>query len=187
MIEDENELRLIVDKARNHDREAFGMIYDMFYDRIYKYVFFKVGNMTEAEDLASQTFAGALKTISNFSWRGSTFASWLFRIANNVVVDYFRRQGRVMNEPIEEHLEIVADVDPAKAAIDNLTFEKVQTAIAKLPKDQQQVVILKYMSNLSNKEAAQVLDRTIGAVKALQFRALENLRIILGSEINERV
>lgn len=187
VVEEQDELRQLIEKAKVLDREAFGRIYDIFYDRIYKYTYFKVGNLTEAEDLTAQTFTGALKAIENFTWQGSSFASWLFRIANNVVVDYYRAAGRYGKEPLEDHLSLAGSVDPVKTAIDNISFAKAQAAIAGLPEEQRQVVILKFISDMSNSETAKVMGKTEGAIKSLQFRALENLRRLLKSEKDESV
>jgi len=182
---EEDELRVLVEKAKALDREAFGRIYDIFYNRIYKYIYYRVGNVTDAEDLAAQTFTGALKTIVNFNWRGPSFASWLFRIAGNRVVDHYRRSGRSVMEPLEKAGKISSGDDTSVKVLNRLDFETAQVAIGKLPPVQQQVLVLKFINDFTNKEIAATIGKSESAVKSLQFRAIRGLRVLLGGEQDE--
>lgn len=186
MANDSAETRQLVERAKDLDADAFGQLYDMYYEGIYKYAYFKTGNAADGEDLASQVFSGALKGIQTFSWiTGSSFASWLFRIAHNVVVDYWRKRGQVRMEQIEDHVGLANDSDVATTVIGNLRYEKLQKALGQLPDDQSKVVVLRFVSGLSAKETAQVMGKTVGAIKAQQFRAVERLREIMAGEIGE--
>lgn len=180
MSQEENDLRQLVDRAKEYDREAFGRLFDMYYDRVYRYAYYKVGNVADAEDIASQTFAGALRTIANFQWRSSTFDSWLFRIAANVAVDTYRKNGRARLEPVEEHLDIASTHDTAEKAISALRMKELRELIDELPEEQGKVLVLRFVCGLSNREVAAAIDKTEGAVKALQFRGLDNLRKLIG-------
>lgn len=185
MIDESTMTKELVDRARNLDPEAFGQLYDMYYDSIYKYAYFKCGNQADAEDLASQVFTGALRTIKNFSWRKATFASWLFRIAHNVVVDYWRKRGQSVTEPIENHAGIADGTDVARTVVKSLQYEKVRLAMGLLADDQSQVLTLRFINGLSIQETASALDKTVGAIKAQQFRAVAKLRELLAGEVDE--
>lgn len=173
-------IRDLVDRARKHDSEAFGKLYDMFFNRIYSYVYYKVGDTTEAEDLTEQVFMKALEAIDKFEWKGVPFSSWLFRIASNVVIDYYRTRSRVTMVPVEDFAVELGETESSEeAAIKKLSQEKLYIAISRLTEEQQQVIILKFLTNLSNAEIANTLGKTAGAVKALQHRALRALHKIL--------
>jgi len=185
MAEDTIETKELVERAKNMDADAFGQLYDMYYENIFKYAFFKTGNAADGEDLASQVFSGALKNIRNFSWNGSSFASWLFRIAHNVVVDHWRKRGQVVIEPIDDHLGLAGGTDVAKTVIGRLQLEKLQAALGQLPDEQSKVVVLRFINGLSAKETAHTMGKTVGAIKAQQFRAVERLRDIMAGELGE--
>ncbi len=187
MAEDSDEIKALVEQAKRLDSDAFATIYDMYYENIYKYAYFKTGSAHDAEDLASQVFAGALKTIGNFTFGGSTFASWLFRIAHNVVVDYWRKRGQAETEPIEDHVGLAHGGDTARTVIANLQYEKLQAALAILPEDQSRVIVLRFISGLSAKETAAVMGKTVGAIKAQQFRAIDKLKELMAGEIDDRL
>lgn len=182
MGKEDDELRALVDKARLQDREAFGRIYDMYYERIYRFAYYKVCNISDAEDIAAQTFTGALRTIANFKWTGSSFDSWLFRIAHNVTVDTYRRNGRAKFEPVDDHLTIAAASDTSAEAIGRAEHARVRKLIDRLPEEQRRVLILKFIVGMSNKEVGAAIDKTAGAIKALQFRGLNALRATLREE-----
>lgn len=182
MGNENDELETLVEKARLQDSEAFGRIYDIYYERIYRFAYYKVGNVADAEDIAAQTFAGALRTIANFRWTGSSFDSWLFRIANNVTIDLYRKMGKAKLEPIDEHMTIAAASDTSAEAIGGVEHSRVRGLIDELPEEQKRVLILKFIVGMSNKEVGTSIDKSEGAVKALQFRGLSRLRAMLREE-----
>jgi len=184
MVEESIEIRELVNRAKNLDAGAFGELYDIYYENIYRYAYFKTGNTIDSEDLASQVFAGALRTIGNFTWNGSTFSSWLFRIAHNVVVDYWRKRGRAVIEPIEDYAGLAHSDDTAATAIGTLQYEKLQSVLTLLPDDQSRVVVLRFINGLSAKETADVMGKTVGAIKAQQFRAIGRLKELMAGEID---
>jgi len=182
MGKEDDELRTLVDRARSQDREAFGLIYDMYYERIYRFAYYKIGNVADAEDIAAQTFTGALRTIANFKWTGSSFDSWLFRIAHNVTVDTYRRNGKAKLEPVDEHLTIASASDTSSEAIGRVEHARVRKLIDRLPDEQKRVLILKFIVGMSNKEVGAAINKTAGAIKALQFRGLNTLKATLREE-----
>jgi RNA polymerase sigma-70 factor (ECF subfamily) len=168
--------------------EAVGRLYERYFDRIYKYIYLKLGDPTEAEDVCEQVFLKMIESIGTFQWQGSTFASWLYRIAHNQVVDTLRRHSRrpqVPLEPAGESLTSERD-DPHHLAEQSDFRDHVREAISGLTDLQAQVILLKFGAGLSNAEVAAILDRTEGAIKALQYSALQNLQKRLVSRGYER-
>jgi RNA polymerase sigma-70 factor (ECF subfamily) len=167
-----------VESARAGSPEAVGWLYERYFDRIYKYVYLRLGDPTEAEDLSEQVFVKMIESIDGFQWQGSTFASWLYRIAHNEVVDTMRRHSRrpqVPLEPVSDMLPSERD-DPHRIAEQKDFNSDLRAAISDLTELQAQVILLKFGSGLSNAEVAAILDRTEGAIKALQYSALQNLQ-----------
>jgi RNA polymerase sigma-70 factor (ECF subfamily) len=177
-LTEKRELARLIKRIQKGDAEAFGQLYDRFHGPVYSYVLRQVGRPADAEDITSTVFVYVLEKIDGFTWRGAGFAAWLFRIARNDVLDYFRRQGTGAREIAfpDEMLERPSGVlveDQAETASDE---QRLLVAIAQLSEEQRQVVLLKLMLNFSNKQVGEVLGKTEGAVKALTHRALLALR-----------
>lgn len=179
---DEEKLKDLVDKAREHDPEAFGKLYDFFVDKIYRYIFYRVGRAADAEDLTEDVFMKAFEAIGRYEWREVPFSAWLFRIAHNSVTDHFRRQARKPEVVLGEMPEIPEDETAVEQYAAKMMQEQVRSAITQLTIDQQNVIILKFFAGLSNKEVASFLGKTAESVKALQHRALRSLNRILEGE-----
>lgn len=173
--------RFLLERAQAYDVIALGEIYDRYAPRIYKYIYYRLGNADLAEDLTSNVFTKMLEAIqSDKAWRVS-FSAWLYRIAHNMVVDHFRRRPKDRELPLDERL-VASDIDPEVAAEITLTGERLKKAVNRLTYDQAQVIILKFVEGMSNGDVAKVLDKTEGAVKSLQYRALAALRRQLEAE-----
>ena len=167
--------KFLLERAQAYDPVALGEIYDKYAPRIYKYVYYRIGNADLAEDLTSGVFTKMLEAIqSSKAWRVS-FSGWLYRIAHNMVVDHFRRRPKERELPLDERL-VAADNDPERAAEIALTSERLRDAVNLLTYDQAQVITLKFAEGMSNAEVAQILGKTEGAIKSLQYRALGALR-----------
>jgi RNA polymerase sigma-70 factor, ECF subfamily len=164
-------------KAQSGDSEAVGWLYERYFSRIYKYCYLKLGDPTEAEDITEGVFLKMIEAISTFRWQGSSFASWLYRIAHNQVVDLARQRTRrpqTSLEPVGESLPSEKD-DPHGAAEMQEAVAHLQGAIGSLTDLQAQVILLKFGSDMTNAQVAEVLERSEGAVKALQHSALQNM------------
>ena len=170
------QLRRLVEKAQEGDRDSLEELYLLHFDRIYSYLHMSVGNRHDAEDLTTQVFVKMLESIGKFRWRSAPFSAWLFRIAHNLAMDHFRASKRW--QPEEE----VPEPDPGEEsaaeeeALESIGRQSMLELIEKLSREQQQVLTLKFVFNFSNADAATILDKTDGAIKSLQHRALASLQ-----------
>jgi RNA polymerase sigma-70 factor, ECF subfamily len=183
-VADPDAERIWVDRARTGDAEAIGRLYERYFPAIYRYIYMKVGNPTEAEDLTEQVFVRMIEAIGKFQWQGASFAAWLYRIAHNQVADTFRRQARYTESPIEALEDVLPSErdDPQDLAERSDSRMHLIEAIGRLTDLQAQVIRLKFGAGLSNAEVAAIMSRTEGAVKALQYSALENLSKIMSAK-----
>jgi RNA polymerase sigma-70 factor (ECF subfamily) len=165
----------LVERAKQRDQEAFAQLYEEYFDRIYRYIVFKIGDETEAEDMTQQVFLKALRSISSFRWKGVSFSAWLFRIAHKQIVDYMRRKAKRFAVPLNESI-VSGDDDPQKVTEQRADIEQVLAAAKHLTKAQREVVSLRFAGDLSISEVARVMGRSVGAVKALQHSAVVALR-----------
>lgn len=170
------EIRKLVERAQAADRDALEELYLIHFDRIYSYLHMTVGNRHDAEDLTTQTFLRMLESIGKFRFQSAPFSAWLFRIAHNLSMDHFRANRRWQPEeevPEPHGTEERSAEDEAFHAIGRRSMLEL---IDTLSDEQQQVLTLKFVFNFSNGEAATILDKTEGAVKSLQHRALVSLQ-----------
>lgn len=172
---DESEL---IARAKR-DPEAFAALYDRYVDKIYAYVVHRAGDPREAEDLTARTFQKALSKLPAYEDRGLPFGAWLYRIAHNLLANWYRDSGRYDQVPLEQ-LDLGAqagELGPGDQAAERiLRDEAVTQAIRRLDGDRQTLLVLKFNQGLSNAEIAEVLGRSEGAVKSLYHRTLLALR-----------
>ncbi|MBA7472636.1 ECF RNA polymerase sigma factor SigW [subsurface metagenome] len=173
----------LVRRAQHRDQEAFAQLYEEHFDKIYRYVTFKIGNKTEAEDMTQQVFLNALQSISSFKWKGIPFSAWLFRIAHNQVVDYLRSKKRT-TVPLDESL-VSNDNNPQLLTEQKLDIEQLILATEKLTEAQRDVISLRFAGELSIAQVAKAMGKSQGAVKALQHSAIVALRKTLRVTENE--
>jgi RNA polymerase sigma-70 factor (ECF subfamily) len=170
------EVRKLVERAQQGHREALEELYLTHFDRIYSYLHMSVGNRHDAEDLTTQTFLKMLESIKRFRWQSAPFSAWLFRIAHNLAMDHFRATRRW--QPEEDVPEPAGEMEPSAeaAAFQAIGRQSMLELIENLSLEQQQVLTLKFVFNLPNAEVATILDKTEGAIKSLQHRALVSLQ-----------
>ena len=171
----------LVRRAQQHDQDAFAQLYEEYFDKIYRYIAFKIGNKTEAEDMTQQVFLNAIKSISSFRWRGIPFSAWLFRIAHNQVVDYLRKKAKHATTSLDEVL-VSNGNNPQLVAEQNLDIERLLLATKQLTQAQREVISLRFASELSIAQVARVMAKNQGAIKALQHSAIVALRKTLSVE-----
>jgi RNA polymerase sigma-70 factor (ECF subfamily) len=170
-------LRDLVARGQQGDREALEELYLIHFDRIYSYLHVSVGNRHDAEDLTTQTFLKMLEKIGSFRWQSAPFSAWLFRIAHNLAMDHFRARRRWQpEEEVPEPPAHEAEPSAELEAMRTIGRESMLKLIENLSPEQQQVLTLKFVFNLPNAEVAAILDKTQGAVKSLQHRALATLQ-----------
>lgn len=176
---DQSRIIRLVERAASGDIEAFGNLYTIYVERIYRYVFYQVKDKMTAEDITEEVFIKAWRAIDSCKGRGETFSSWLYRIAHNYTIDVLRsRQKRLARET-----EVTADVSYSKQEAEvRLKRQELLEAVARLPQNQKQVIILKFIEGLDNQEIGQVMNKNQGAIRVLQMRALAALRQRLGGE-----
>jgi RNA polymerase sigma-70 factor (ECF subfamily) len=155
-------------EAAQRDPRRFAELYELHFHRVYGYVLRRVGRREDAEDITSEVFHHALAKIKSFEWRGAPYSAWLIRIASNIVTDRWR-MARPGVDPVPEDLEDTDAEDIEQCAL-------LSQLVQGLPAEQKRVVQLRFVEQKSIKEIAREIGRTEGAVKQLQFRALEKLR-----------
>ena len=165
----------LVRQAKEHDQEAFAQLYEKHFDRIYRYLVLKLGDATEAEDMTQQVFLKALQSIASFKWKGVSFSAWLFRIAHNQSVDFFRKNARRGNVPLNDSL-VAGGADPQSAVEQKSEIERMLSAARELTRSQRDVLSLRFAGGLSIAEIAGIMGKSQGAIKALQHSAVVSLR-----------
>ena len=172
--------RGLLERASRADPEAIGALYDRYVDRIYNYIYHRVGQADLAEDLTSQVFARMLEAIrEGRAWRTS-FSGWIYRIAHNLVIDHYRRRGRAAFVELEEASPLLSDeADPLRKVEARLESEHLRAALGKLTEEQAEVIALRFLDEFSIAEVAAMMNKTEGAIKALQYRAVLALRRVM--------
>ena len=169
-----------IDEQREKENRL-ASLYDEYFDRIARYIYVRLGDRNEAEDLAGEVFVKALESLKSYKERGIPMQAWLFRIAHNVLVDHLRKRGRIATVPIDG-VTIEAREDPVATAEKNIEMERVNEAMQKLTPEQREVVRLRFFGDLSSKEVGAILRKSDGAVREMQRAAVEKLRGLLTSE-----
>jgi RNA polymerase sigma-70 factor, ECF subfamily len=178
------EVWALIERAQAGDGAAFGLLYDRYFDTVFRFVYFRVGNRQLAEDLTADTFLRALKRIGSFTWQGRDLGAWLVTIARNLVADHFK-SGRYR---LEVTTGDVLDADrpdrgpegsPESAVIDHITNVDLLKAVKQLNPEQQECIVLRFLHGFSVAETAQAMNKNEGAIKALQYRAVRALARLL--------
>jgi len=165
--------RELVEKSKV-DKSAFAELYASYAERLYNYIYSRVHNREDAEDLTSLTFMLALEAIEKYEWRNLPFGAWLFRIASNQIAVYYRKKKNLQS--IEDLAIADSALDPERETMRIGDQLMIQKAINRLNPDQQKVIRMRYSQGMKNREIAEVMGRTEGAVKLLIHRATNNLR-----------
>src|SRR6056297_1768996 len=168
----------IVKKARKGDKKAFGKLYDEHISSIYRFIIFKVNTKSEAEDITQKVFLKAWQNIHSFKTKkGAKFSSWLYRIAKNAVIDHYRTSKDHTDIEDVKHSQKFASSPEIEQKLQNSKkFKEVKEALKNLTEDEQEVIVMKFIEELSNKEIGKALDKTQGAVRVTQHRALKKLK-----------
>jgi RNA polymerase sigma-70 factor (ECF subfamily) len=166
----------LIERAKT-DKEAFGELYELYVDRIYNYVYYRTGNVEDAEDLTARIFFKAMQHIGNYHDRGVPFSAWLYRIAHNLVANWHRDRSRRKIISLDDIVQWQAP-EKGPEFVTQLMEDKdaLLAAIRRLPADRQELLILKFVERLSNAEIGEIMGRSEGAIKSLYHRTLLSLR-----------
>jgi RNA polymerase sigma-70 factor (ECF subfamily) len=172
----------VIDRARSGDRAAFGELYDAHVDAVYRYVLYRVREPSDAEDLTSEVFTRAFANIYRYRWQGKSFLAWLYTIARNAVTDRRRRERPTVD--IDDAYGVAEEGPTAHdRAVRGEQVDALRGAVKHLTTEQQEVLVLRFVEDMSSRQVAKVLGKNEGAIRALQFRALGRLRKLLMSEV----
>lgn len=176
----------LVELARTGDADAFGLLYDHYQSSVYRFLFYRTRSVQVAEDLTSETFFRALRSMNNFRWQGKDFGAWLMTIARNLATDHFKA-GRTRLELTTEDMSAHDDATegPEATVLAGLTNEILLGALKSLPDEQRDCLIMRFLQGMSIAETAAVLGRSDGAIKQLQLRGVRNLAKLMPEGIRD--
>jgi RNA polymerase sigma-70 factor (ECF subfamily) len=171
----------LLERAKRYDEAALGELYDRYAPRIYAYIYRRVSDAHLAEDLTGEVFVRVIQAIRAEHFWKTSFQAWLYRIAHNLVVDHYRRQPELPELMLDDQ-QLAAGDDPATAVAQQFSRRRLDAAMRRLTPDQQQVLVLRFAEGLTARDVAEVMNKSVGAVEALQHRALATLRRVLKKE-----
>lgn len=164
-------------KAAMGDTEAFGVLYERYIARIYNYIYYRTGQASEAEDITAKVFFRAYNHIGSYRNTGVPFSAWLYRIAHNLVANWHRDNSRNKEVPLEDEPQIIHRGElPETAVMKDQQVDSLFKILRGLTSDRQQLLILKFVEQLSNAEIGVIMGRSEGAIKSLYHRTLYNLK-----------
>jgi RNA polymerase sigma-70 factor (ECF subfamily) len=170
----------LVKAAQAGDMAAFGELFDRYYDIVFRFVLFRMGDRTLAEDITQETFVRALRRISSVSYQGRDIGAWFVTIARNLIFDHVKSSRYRLEQTTSEIIELSPSTNgPEQQVLDGATNEELIRCVRKLNADQQECITLRFLQGLSVAETARIMDRNEGAVKALQHRAVRRLAQLL--------
>ncbi len=159
------------------DQEAFGVLYERYVGRIFNYIYYRTTNQHDAEDLTARVFYRAMRHIGNYQNRGLPISAWLYRIAHNLVANWYRDNSRRREIPLDDGFIVrYAGEQPESAILKIEEQESLLRVVHRLPPERQQLLILKFVEHLPNAEIGRIMGRTEGAIKSLYHRTLLALR-----------
>jgi RNA polymerase sigma-70 factor, ECF subfamily len=174
----------LVTRAQTGDGQAFGQLYDRYVDIVYRFIYFRVNDRTLAEDFTSETFLRALRRIGTISYQGRDIGAWFVTIARNIVLDHMKSARHRLEFTTGDTIEGDDRApSPESAVLEQLTNERLMSAVHELGDEQRECVMLRFIQGFSVSETAAVMGKNDGAVKALQHRAVRKLAELIGGDI----
>ncbi len=172
----------LLERIKLHDQQALAEVYDRYFDQLYYYINYRLGDSEAAADLAGEVFLALVQALKNGKPPKTSLTGWLYAVARNLAADHIKKQVRTV--PLVE--DLVADEPPLtdRAYLAQLV-PTLKMALRKLTEDQQHVIALRFGQGLSLAETAQIMDKSVGAIKALQHRALASLARFIPAEVND--
>ena len=176
--------RTLLERAKQYDEAALGELYDRYAPRVYNYIYRRMGDAHLAEDLTGDVFVRVIQAIQAEHFWHTSFQAWLYRIAHNLVVDYYRQQPPAVELELEESM-LVSEDNLDTTVAKRLSNQRIRAVIHNLTPTQQQVLALRFGEGMTAREAAEIMNKNVGAIEALQHRALAALRRILSKDIED--
>ncbi len=170
----------LIRAAQRGSGEAFGQLYEMHANRVYRYLLSRMGESADAEDVTAEVFIRAMRALPSYRIKGAPFVSWLLRIAHNQAVNYMKKQTRRREVPLVQAADVSDTTE--EAALKRAMMSEVSQAMEGLTELQREVLTLRFGADLSLGETAKVMNRKVPAVKFLQYSALRALRRLMGEE-----
>ena len=168
----------LIHRAQEGETIVVSAIYERYQRGIFRYLYYRVGDQQTAEDLTSEVFLRMIEALSNYNNQKISFQAWLFQIARNLSIDHYRKMSIQQNVPLEDNLPMDGD-EPLELITQELTSEKLRLALVKLPENQRDVIVMRFVSGMPIGEVAETLHKSEDSIKGLQRRALMALRDIM--------
>lgn len=173
-----------INQAQKGNKEAFSFLYNHYLPGIYRYIFFKVSKQEEAEDITHEVFLSAWQNVKGYKYKGLPFSSWLYQIARNAVIDFYRTSKKTVQiEMVNEEFIKIQSRDPEILNAE-MELEKIKKTIALLKPEYQNVLIMRFIEELPHNEVATALGKSEGAVRLIQHRALKELKSLYNETTN---
>ena len=175
---------LLIQQAKDGDADAFGELYARYADSVFRFVYSQTSNRLDAEDITSDVFLRAWRSLGRYKERGYSFSAYLFRIARNVLIDT-RRKRKPVAEITEDEIVNLPDMavtEPSAILSNKIQHRELVAILGQLREDYRTVLVLRFLNELSPEETSQVMGRSVGAVRVLQHRALSSLRKVLPAQ-----
>lgn len=173
-----DELSKLIERAQEGDEDAYGQIYRLFWQRIYRYCQFNTGKSETAQDICQETFLRAWRSLSTFSlYKGGSFQAFLFKIARNLIIDLARKKKEIALENYQQQADPAQDLDEKLQRQQDIA--QVQSALAKLEEKDRQIIILRYFEELSSHEVAKIVGVREGNLRVRTHRILKKLKQII--------
>lgn len=169
-----------VARAKRGDQRAVALLYEIHAQRIFRYIVTRVPTVADAEDLTAEVFVRMVKGLPAYQITGAPFEAWLYRIAASRVTDFYRRNDRHSQTELDESLRD-SELPPEEQILHRQTLDHLRAALQQLPEDHQTILILRFVERKSHEEVAQILGKSVPAIKSAQHRALIHLTELLGS------
>lgn len=165
-------------------RAAVAGLYETHYERVARYITVRIGNIDEAEDLASEVFVRALRGVEGYKETGAPMEAWLFKIAHNLVVDYLRSRGRrPALVPLDEDIQVASEHNPGEDLERQEEIRELRRAMEQLTPSQRQVLALRFGGEMTSEQVAKLMGKNPGAVREMQSAGIKKLREILGRSL----
>ena len=173
---------LLIQRAIRRDGAAFAALYDMHMDRVYNHIYYRVPSQADAEDIAQDVFLKVWKAISKYRRTGAPFVAWLIAIARNLIADYYKKRKKLVSLEEMEASGGSVETSTAKMAETGLDQKEIREVIFRLKGDKKKVILMHFIDGFSYEEIAKLLHKSEGAVRVIQYRALNDLRRMVGTE-----